>query len=68
MTGRDLKRFTEKYLEEYPNMADCDVIVTTPRKRRTKEGDFYNRFKITSIGMCTLVGKGNLNLCIEPIR
>lgn len=66
MTGNDLLKFTQRYLEEFPEMANKDVIVTTPRKRRFK-GDFYHRFGITSIGMSALIGKDNLNLGIESI-
>ncbi len=67
MTGNDLIRFTEKYLKEFPNMADQDVIVTTQAKRRLKGGDFYRRYKITSIGMNSLVSKDCLNLGIETV-
>lgn len=67
MTGNDLTRFLAKYLAEFPKMVDNDIIVTTPRKRRDKQGDWYHRFKITSIGMNALVGKDNLELGVEPI-
>ena len=66
MNGNDLIKFTEKYLKEFPNMADQDIIVTMPRKRCEK-GNYYRRFKITSIGMNSLVGKDCLNLGIETV-
>lgn len=66
MTGNELLKFTEQYIKEFPKMANNDIIVTTSRSRRVK-GDFYKRFKITSIGMNSLVGKDSLNLGIELV-
>ena len=67
MTGNDLLKFTKKYLKDFPDMAHQDVIVTTTVKRKLKGGDFYRKYKITSIGMNAIIGKDRLNLGIESV-
>ena len=67
MTGNDLRQMLDKYLGEYPQFEHNDIIVSIPRKRRDTKGDFYRRFKITSIGFNSLVSKDGLDLGIEPV-
>ena len=65
MKPADLIDYIQKYVETYPDMANCDVTITESHKRRVK-GSFYQHYKMTSWGFNSLTGKG-FNIGIEKL-
>jgi hypothetical protein len=57
MKPQELIDVMNKYVKEYPEMANLDITLTVSHTRRVK-GKFYEYYKMTDWGFNGLTGKG----------